>query len=363
MAKAVKKVKGGDWGFPAEIIAAAYGWGSLGTRVSGPPFAPQLIPYPPSGTVNREVTGRAVRIFLEKLSQAKRRASAEETPLIVAVDIPGLGPHLYDANLIRDLVRTEIIPHSVRIRSYKVDSVLVPYLMLENKPAELAQSCFEEAASSDQLGCPNKIKPVEQKKVQSRSVPFALGFVSGAPGEPRSQEPVSEPGDLIKLLAELPNRDKAGLPITISLNGNCTPLAKISDEDRRQWNLPPMPADTRACLLTFMLYLPPKATHSYGTISVFVEIKPEDAYVYCGPPQLAVGTIIPEITPICPVISSSITWILSDKIMRQVQPTPQNLRLLVRPVTSSKSTLRLLLTGKAYLAKPQESKSFVMDIP
>jgi hypothetical protein len=366
MAQAIGTFEGVDWGFPAEIIAAAYGWESLGIRVSRPLLPPQLLPYPqypPSGTVKREVTSSALRAFLKQLSQAKRRVSTQATPVIVSVDIPTLGPRLYDANLIRDLVSTELVPHRIRIRSYKIDNVLVPYVILQSGPAELAQGCFKEAAADGGLGCPNKLGQPEQKQAPLRQVPFGLGFVSGEGGKPDLQAPaMSEPGDLKGLLAELPNRDKAAVPIRVSREGVCTPFDKISPEDKKQWNLPAMAAGTRACLNTFILRLPPMATNSYRTIAVEAEIKPEESYVYCGPSQLKAGTITPIITPICPLTSFA-RWDFSATILRQPLVTTQSLLLLVRPPTSADSTLRLVLSGTAFLEGEEKSPGPVETIP
>lgn len=366
MAQAIKKFEKGEWGFPAEIIAAAYGWDSLGTRVSGPLLPPQLLPYPqypPSGAVKREVTSVALRAFLEQLSQAKRRVSTQDTPVVVSVDIPTIGPRLYDANLIRDLVSTELIPHRIRIRSYNNDSVLVPYVILERGPAELAQNCFEEAAADGASGCPNTLKQAEQKQAQLRQVSFGFGFVSGEGGEPDLHAPaVSESADLKGRLAELPNRDKASVPIRIFRDGVCVPYDTISAEDKKQWNLPSLPTGTRACLDTFILHLPPMATNAYRALTVEVEIKPQESNVYCGPLQLNVGTITPIVTPICP-LTGSLRWDFSDTILRQAHDTPQSLLLLVRPPKSVASTLQLFLSGTALLEGEKKSPGPTETIP
>jgi hypothetical protein len=129
-------LNGREIGFPADVLAAAYGIDEQGRKLSFGGAMEAAFLFPLEAALPHYYSYRAHRAVLSRLesrlAQAKLHMSEpEHAPVLVAVNVPGKGPRIYDADQLRALVATDLFTYPMHLEWKRSSGVSVPYVLSE----------------------------------------------------------------------------------------------------------------------------------------------------------------------------------------------------------------------------------------
>lgn len=118
---------GADYYFPVDVLAASFGLEDTGWK-----FSPHLRFSPHFWSLNRS---RMEAVFSR---QKRLMLDPDDAPALIAVDVPGIGPRVYDADFIRTLIATELFPYRMLVVSRKRNGARVSFVKLDRGGAKLS---------------------------------------------------------------------------------------------------------------------------------------------------------------------------------------------------------------------------------
>jgi hypothetical protein len=263
----------------------------------------------------------------------------EDPPALVAVDVPGIGPRVYDADLIRSLIATELFPYRMKVISKPRDGTRVRYIKLDPTGGYLAKTCFAEVKNSKAAACPNALKPKEHGTADFS--PASLierfqvnGLVSsdseasdGATGSPKKDEIP----DLRKVLAALPADDERIELRYREIGVHCFSPSELETSEK---DVIGSGKDDvlRVCRLRLDLTIPRSAASAYFQLAVKgVIIKPANTVeVYCGPDHFQITEVDHTVKPAAgKQPAHDFHWSLYDRVLRPLETNDQEFEILV----------------------------------
>jgi hypothetical protein len=287
----------------------------------------------------------------------RQRLTAPPTaPLLVAVDLPGNGLRVYNAELIRTLFSTSLFPYKVHIIHFNNKATAgadSPLLILDRVSADFLRSCLYEAArNSPGYQCPVALKHFAAVHSKSRfgesgdwnaasyrTLHIAKSFIDAVPQSSQS----APRNDVGSVLEKLPTDDS---PITLSWVQVCTPVGSLKGHQKKAWGLAEI-NDGEVC--RFHITLPRMAASAYFNITLRGTIRNprSSGIIECGPNEFKipvdVGTVNRE-----GCTWDLFQWDLSGKIL---SPPPtsqlyeQEFQILVHDPSESSLNLKIFLEG------------------
>ena len=358
LAAAINKPdSGAHYLFPAELVAASYGWSELGSRIGSKRW------FPTSWTLQKELTPAILKGFARNLAAAKRRVdNPQNAPFFVAVDLPELGARIYDAALVRSLVNTEMFPNRLRIVSRTVGLVKVPYIELEDDAASAAESCFTDISTEagHQVTLPKscQLENTSHLSQMGPSLPTSIivnAFAGGPPKRPTS----TDHSDLNKVLVTLPVDNE---PISLALVEDSHALDQTEGaRNLHRWGLGAPTTESNGCVFEFSVNFPQRTTHAYKEVYVLGEFrKPFSPHILCGPKNLNINVVKEMVLPACADRGPNFNWAFTRDILNATGPVPQSLLLFAedpRGPDISQPELFIILRGEPWfsLAKDDEA--------
>jgi hypothetical protein len=303
---------GKGYGFPLDILEAAYEFNDQGGEFSW---------RPPSFSKSR---------MEKEFSAAKRKMTEpENAPVLVPANIPGLGPQVYDASLIRAFVATSLFPYPMRVIAHKKGGAPVSYVKLDTSAARFTKtglcgiinnlspsqvpSGTQGTGGSDcqEFKKDDATKPTERNPAPSTNM---ASHLLPSSNNSAKQGSGSVDPELAALLASLPTDEK---PVSVSWlsqeTEGCVPWSTFTkDEQARQ--RPKYAGD--GCIFTFVINIPRLAGNSYFEISLSGSVVDPPDGILCGPPDLEVKTSVESVDSGPPCTAGRFHWTLSGPILR-----------------------------------------------
>jgi hypothetical protein len=313
---------GGDYYFPVDILAASFSLEDRGWK-----FSPHL------WSLRRS---RMEAVF----SREKRLMLDPDDPLtLVTVDVPGIGPRAYDADIIRTLIPTELFPYRMIVISKKRNGTKVDFVKLDRRGGELAKTCFKEVVDTGIAACPDALRQKRQNAIRM-TVPNPMnrfpgnavfqfdGHGASDPGRSKGTSGTAELDALIKVLTALKADDDT---IQLKYREVGVHCGSRSDLQSSEQNLIPSTVAV-VCKLTLDLIIPRSAASAYFQVVVKGEItKPAGvAEVYCGPNNFdIVQADLTVKSPARAARADDFQWLLYDRVLRPLSTNVQELKVLI----------------------------------
>jgi hypothetical protein len=318
LSTAITEIKS-DYYFPVDILAASFVIEDKDSK-----FAPHRWSLKKS---------RMEDVF----SQEKRLlVQPKDPPALVPLDLPKTGLRVYDADIIRALLSTELFPYRMHVVSWKRDGVKVSFVKLDRDAGKLAKDCFDEAAKSGVAACPTALSTPEPQKgavlrdlsdpggaVSGRSSSFVETRVEGSPSADAGKIGNQNLQLLRDLLVSLPADDDV-IKITFRKTGEeCLPWSRLDPAEQKLISN----HDSTSCRFRLDLYIPRAAASAYSQITVRGEItKPTGVTdVFCSPPDLEIDWKDQKVEyPPASAPARGFEWILADHILRPLPSSSPN---------------------------------------
>jgi hypothetical protein len=281
-------------GFPADVVAVAYGIDDPGREFSLRGTLGAIALFPIEVFDPHYYSYQAQRIMIprleRKLALAKiHMAEPSGAPALVTVNVPGIGPQIYDADQIRALVATDLFPYPMHVEWKRSSGVTVPYIQL-GRTALFARNCLIEmvplskdspvsASDTVDAGCPQALGSGSQPHggpVAVPRTPKAYAAFEDSPDMTKDAEDSQKMGTIEKILV----RQTKG-SITIQ-----TRPCKLSQELQRNRPSQSSPEKVLACEFESALFIPRTAGAAYSEIRITVTVlKPKEPIpsLLCGP--------------------------------------------------------------------------------
>jgi hypothetical protein len=339
-------LKGATMGFPAEVLAAAYGIDARGNTFSLKGTFEALALFPVEGFTPHYYSYRTHRAMLSRLeialSQAKMHMrEPTDPPVILALNLPGIGPRVYDADQLRKLAATDLFPYPMHIEWVRSSGVLVPYVQLDLAEAGFVKNCLahlglrpgeppkELITSTD---CPADLST----RTNSGAVPGVpsapttflaknLLAASGTDGTPQKVKPYLDPTKQLLIAKILFLRATSTKPIRVETSAQCQlPQQLERDEPTlRASNL------QEKCAFESNLIIPSDVGGQYKWIRVTVTpIRPRPYGLLCGPNEPLLHTDKNEkVEPECG--GGDAMWTLSGDVLSSDKNPAQKLTTLI----------------------------------
>lgn len=354
-------------GLPADVIAAACGVDDDSRRFSLPGMAQAIISFPGSFWWPEFYSYRVQRVMVSRLE--KQIASAKElmkdpegSPALIAADVPGIGPTIYDARLIRTLMTTSLFPYRIRLEWKKAYATRVPYVQLETGVANFTRDCLNEVIQQSKSTCedavkrypnlpefaytPNQLFPIRTD--QASSLRNRNSFLpSGDNQEVHPKKTVAG------AIAEIIGAGDASAPITLKTKDCLTYEEIVNLDPDRAPKLPPMAGS--GCGFQSVLTVPEGAGIAYRQIDLTVRIlKPAGAQIICSPDDRRgmQVTTAPEVAIYAPCSDvGTPTWQITGPLLysRLSQKRIQALDLFVwLPKSGAQSTIATTATHNPF---------------
>lgn len=341
---------GKDYGFPLEILAAAFGLDDKGWKFDWHPlhFSRSRMEFP-----------------LEHLRE--RLVAPADAPKFIGVDLPGVGSKLYDAELLRAFFATPLFPyrlHIIRVKE-KTTGYALPLVKLDRGTAKYLKLCLSELEKRE----PSSICPAinvslhnaaqSGKRTDERNTPhlakITFGFVSsdGSDKNSRTQEPTA-PNKIDSLLAKLAT---TGYDQPIELEGTCSSVKSLNAEQIKVWELSGV---NQGYVCHFVVHLHETASAYYnirlrGSIAYLKSENSKDSIAYinntpnmdkgqCGPPDFHVNADVKTVEP--HGCQSDFAWEMYGRVL--LEDRNQHFQVLL-PNFSQDPEIRISLEG---LPKP-----------
>jgi len=193
----------GKTGFPVDVVAASFGLQDSGWVLSLKPLK------------FRKSRMREVLVSLKRYG-----ASSSKQPILISLNLPDLGPRIFDATVVRSLFMTELFPIPPKFVRRKAGAT---YLLLKPELVNDARTAFKELEQN----CPDsKTKPVEKS---GKELKLPAGGESGphlasSPAYDESPAPGEKPAPW---LPSLPVRDH--VEVRLHIDGKpCGPWTNMS---------------------------------------------------------------------------------------------------------------------------------------
>jgi hypothetical protein len=282
---------GEDFSFSADVLAAVLGTTEHGKKWNLDPSFPLTVPR--IGELYRE---------------ARRYPSDPfEGSAYVVVNVAGIGPKAYDADVMRLLLWTELFPDRLQVVKRKNNGSLGEYVLVRRAAAEIITSSFR--------------------------TPTKDSFNKGAAAAQSTM-----PG-LATAFARLPVGDESvtlGPPLTL------TPFELLSEEQKKSES--PHRRDWTGCEVRFEMSIPRRPAHRYTGIDLQVRINnPTDADArLCGPPRFDItAEETTENRNPCDR-DREVTWRLSGRVLERNSSKNLPFALFVEyPINTTNSNLAL----------------------
>jgi hypothetical protein len=313
---AINKIGSGYY-FPVDVLAASFGGEDEGWKIT---LRPWLF----------------VRSRMERTFSRDKRLMIEpvDPPASVAISVPGIGPRVYDADLVRALFATELFPYRMKIVSEKRDHTRVSFVALEPEPAGLVKACFKEVLDKNATKCPqaltdyqNRMKAGQTGKASSSPASHLFGnrlppdslYTPADSSDDKGQSNVKAASLIEGLLTFLPGENDETVRLIRRWNSAeeiCSPnqaeLEKLPSE------LHDKIKTSRYCVFDLDLDVPRSAANDYGKIilSGAVQNSKETTFVYLVPPAFKTApahktVTASEETP----RASNFSWTISGPIL------------------------------------------------
>jgi len=280
-------------GFPADVLAAAYNMNDQQHEFSIRGALGAVVMFPLEATLPHYYSYRVHRAMLPRLENVLANAKLhmsepEHAPALVALNVPGIGPRIYDADQIRALVATDLFPYPMHFEWRRSAGVLVPFVQLDRSWAQFARKCLEDLGgdsstaspkTSNGTGCSDTAKHDIHGNVAG---PAASSFLTspsafdggGLSGGRKSKTTPKDGGAIEEILVRQTNDT-----ITVT-----TPACTIWQEiqrDRPQMN---DPGKALGCLFESKVTIPRSVGGAYSAIRITVKpLEPSDNSLLCGP--------------------------------------------------------------------------------
>jgi hypothetical protein len=237
---AMVDIGNGQTGFPVDIIAASFGLQDSGWDFSFKPFK-----------------FRKSRMGEVLVSLKRYGGKASNQPILISLNPSGLGPHIFDATVVRSLFMTDLFPSSPKFVQEKAG---VTYLLLKPELVNDARTAFKEMEQN----CPDsKTEHVEKSQ---KEFPLSGGSESGphlTSPSANDESPAPEK-KLADWLPYLPVRDN--VDVILHIDGElCGPWTKLPKKDKD--DLSDL-IGSEGCLLTLIVELPAGIDGVYEDIVV-----------------------------------------------------------------------------------------------
>lgn len=196
----------------------------------------------------------------------------------VIVNVPGLGPKAYDADVIRLLLSTELFPDELRIVNKTNNGASGTYVPVRREAAQIITTSFETPSKA--------VFDTNSKLANDKKMPV-----------------------LASALTKLPLGDEF---ITLGPNVELTPFELFSEEQIKSES--PHRKDWTGCDIRFSMNIPRRPAHLYTGIDLKVTVKnPADAKAkLCGPP--IPGVTLEETTKVTRC-DREVIWHLSGGVL------------------------------------------------
>jgi hypothetical protein len=322
-------------GFPADVLAAAYGIDDGGREFSFGGTVGAIAAFPFESTRPHYYSYRAQRAMIPRLERtlafAKLHMSEPaRAPALVAVNVPGIGPRIYDADQIRALVGSGLFPYAMRVEWKRSSGVRVPFVQLDRKAAQFSRACLTEivnrlpstgqAAKTGNTGCPialNKAYSFDQGPPAMLSVTESVYTMFARPmfDETSVAGTVQEADKAIESILVRETKDEK---INVTTRG-CILWQDITR------NRPTLtsPDDFLGCEFVSTLDIPRAAGSAYSELRVRVTpLKPTVDLLVCGPDDKDLDVSISHDVTVPNRPCDKASWVLSGDIL---SPSPGHL--------------------------------------
>jgi hypothetical protein len=230
---------GGDFSFSADVLAAVLETTEHGRKWK---LAPEHFPIFPLTAPQ-----------MAELYRVARRYPGDpfEGNAYVIVNVPGLGPKAYDADVIRLLLATELFPDELRIVNKTSNGKSGEYVPVRREAAQIVTTSFETPSK--------QIFETESKEANDKKMPV-LGSA----------------------LTRLPVGDEF---ITLGPDLERAPFELLPDDNSNLEH--PHRIDWTGCDIRFQMNIPRRPAHLYAGIDLKITVKnPTEAKAnLCGPPM------------------------------------------------------------------------------
>jgi hypothetical protein len=257
---------GDDFSFSADVVAAVLETTGHGRKWK---FAPEHFPIFPLTVPHMDELYRVAKRY---------PGNPFEGSAFVVVDVPGLGPKAYDADVMRLLLSTELFPDELRIVNKRKNGASGEYVPVRSEAAQIISTSFETPSK--------ELFDTKSKLANDRKMPA-----------------------LASALTRLPVGDEF---ITLGPALELTPFELFSEEQIKSES--PHRKDWTGCDVRFLMNIPRRPAHLYSAIDLKVTVKnPADAKAkLCGPPILG---ITPEETTKVTRCDREVIWHLSGSVL------------------------------------------------
>jgi hypothetical protein len=339
-------LKGATMGFPAEVLAEAFGIDARGSTFSLNGAVEAIALFPVEAFTPHYYSYRTHRAMLSRLevalSQAKMRMRGPtDPPVIVALNLPRIGPRVYDADQLRGLAATDLFPYPMHIEWVRSSGVLVPYVQLDPGEAAFVKNCLANLGLQPgkppkklitSTGCPtaasNSTQPGTARGNPSGPTTFLAKNLLAASGTDETTKQVKtylDPTEQQLIARILFRRATSNKPILVATSAPCKLPQQLNRDE------PPLRASNlqEKCAFESNLTIPSGIGGQYEWIRVTVTpIRPRPDGLLCGPNEpLLTKDKNEKVDPACG--GGGAMWKLSGDVLVSDKNPAQTLTTLI----------------------------------